>query len=441
MVARADSTSDKPHVGGERSTSRHLSGDPSFWGTTLTQFFGAFNDNIFKQLLLLLVVSRAIEGEEQTDLQGVAMMIFAAPFVLLAGPSGYLSDRMSKSTIIVISKVLEIVAMVGGVVAFFYYDMLGLFGLFSVLLFMGAQSTLFAPSKYGILPELFHPTDLPQINGVFLMTTFVAIILGTVAAGIVRDLVEDELWIASLMCVAVAIAGTLTTISIRKTPPATPNARFTYETLGMPKKTRQLFFQDRSLSAAILASCMFWLCAGVVQQAVNSLGKVQLQLSDTRTSLLAGAIAVGIAVGCLVAGLMSKGQIEFRFVQIGAWGIVGCLAVLALPGSVHGHLLGFWGSIPILLLLGVFTGMFSVPIQVYLQAKAPEDQIGQVLAEMSRANWLAILFSGVLYSVFDQVLIVADLSRCYLFAFTLFLMLPIAIWYHPSSEMLEAEQG
>ncbi|GAA4426643.1 MFS transporter [Bremerella cremea] len=418
----------------------HLSGDPSFWSATATQFFGAFNDNIFKQLLLLMAVNQVLQEKDGTDYQGLAMVVFAAPFVLFAGPTGFLADKFSKSTIIFISKVLEIVAMAMGVAAFYWYDELGMTGLMFVLAFMGFQSTLFAPAKYGILPELFHGRDLPKVNGVFLMTTFLAIIFGTVLAGILCDWLPNNLWIASTVCVGVAVVGTLTTLPMRHTPPATPDAKFTPQAAGIPKKTRKLFLRDHAILKALLASCMFWLCAGIVQQAVNSLGKVQLELSDTRTSWLGGAIGLGIGLGCMLAGVLSSGKIEFKLVKIGAWGIIGCLALMALPGGQHGQLLGLWGSLPVLILLGIFTGMFSVPIQVYLQAKAPEDQKGQVIAEMSRANWLAIFLSGFLYSIFDQVLIWGNMPRCYLFGFTLLIMLPVALLYHPKSEALDTEK-
>jgi len=417
-----------------------LTSDPSFWGATATQFLGAFNDNVFKQLLLLLAVSKALEGATKTDMQGLAMIVFAIPFVLFAGPCGFLSDRFSKTHIIITSKVLEIVAMVMGVAAFFWFDQFGMTGLLFVLGFMGLQSTVFAPSKYGILPELFHGKDLPKVNGVFLMTTFIAIILGTVLAGFLSQAMPDQLWVASLVCVVVAVLGTLTTFPMRITHPSTPDARFQLQSVGIPRQVRSLLWRDRSLTSAMLASCMFWLCAGIVQQAVNSLGKVQLKLGDSQTSILAGAIAVGIAVGCMLAGLLSRGKIEFRLVQLGVWGILACLSVLSLPGSFNGHFLGFVGSLPVLVLLGVFTGMFSVPIQVYLQARAPAQQKGQVLAEMSRANWLAIFISGVLYSAFDFILVSANLPRCYLFGFTMLIMLPVAILYHPKTEQVETEE-
>ena len=186
-----------PHAGAHAEViPDQLAADPSFWGTTATQFFGAFNDNIFKQLLLLIAVGVAAQSKVKTDAQGIAMVVFALPFVLFAGPTGYFADKLSKTHVIVFSKLMEIVAMALGVAAFYWYDEVGMTGLFLVLAFMGFQSTVFAPAKYGILPELFHARDLPKVNGVFLMTTFLAIILGQILAGVLSDWLPQSLWIA-----------------------------------------------------------------------------------------------------------------------------------------------------------------------------------------------------------------------------------------------------
>ncbi|PHS00945.1 MAG: MFS transporter [Blastopirellula sp.] len=425
----------------------HVTSDIAFWGMTGTQGLGAFNDNMFKQLLLLLLL---LTVSETADYQSIAMLVFALPFLLFSGPAGFLADKYSKRTVVILSKVAEIVAMALGVVAFYYYETHGFAGLFVVLFLMGLQSTFFAPAKYGILPEMLHEHDLPKANGIFLMITFLAIIFGTVAAGAILDNFgpvesgevldnsKSKLWIGSGFCVLVAILGTGTSLLLRKVPASTPNSKFSMSTFAIPKKTVQLFRSDFNLLSALLASCAFWLCAGVVFPSVNSLGIDQLDLSPGRTSILSGSIGAGIALGCLIAGLLSRGKIEFRLVRIGSWGIIACLVLMALPGSEDdfGHLLGFYGSLPVLILLGVFTGFFSVPIQVYLQAKAPEDQKGQVIAEMSRANWVAIFMSGLLYGLFDLILNYCNMDRCWLFAFTAVLMLPVALIYHPKSETL-----
>src|SRR5437588_3629762 len=197
--------------------------DRSFWGMTATQFLGAFNDNLFKQLVLLLavgtgttlVVSGVASPADRDaaragpDLQSLAMFCFALPFLLFSGIAGYLSERYSKRTIIVACKIAEIGIVLLGLTAFAIWNVTGIAGLLLVLFLMGTHSAFFGPPKWGILPELFAERDLPQANGVILMTTFLAIIFGTGLAGVLLDWFGiAQLWLASLACLAIAVLGT-----------------------------------------------------------------------------------------------------------------------------------------------------------------------------------------------------------------------------------------
>ncbi len=187
-VALADveaaTLADAPH----KST---ILSDRSFWGLLVTQFLGAFNDNLYKQLMLLMAIS-AVGGKLSEDTQGWAAALFSLPFVLLSSFAGYLSDKFSKSRIIFICKVAEIVITLLAVAAFLAYGRLGDWGTWSVLLLMGIHSTFFGPAKYGILPELFAKRELPRANGLILMSTFLAIILGVVAAGFFEGCSDDQ---------------------------------------------------------------------------------------------------------------------------------------------------------------------------------------------------------------------------------------------------------
>src|SRR5687768_11130244 len=166
--------------------------DRSFWGMTATQLLGAFNDNLFKQLMLLLAIPVGAAAAQKADEQGLATMIFSLPFVLFSGFAGYLSDRHSKRNVIVACKLAEIGIMLLGMIGFLAYGMTGYSGLLVVLFLMGTHSAFFGPGKYGILPELFREHDLPKANGVILMTTFLAIIFGTASAGLMGGLLYNE---------------------------------------------------------------------------------------------------------------------------------------------------------------------------------------------------------------------------------------------------------
>ena len=410
---------------------------------TATQFLGAFNDNLFKQLMLLLAIPVGAAAATKADEQGFATMVFSLPFILFSGYAGFLSDRFSKRTVIVLAKVAEIGIMLLGVAAFLSYDLAGYRGLLVVLFLMGTHSAFFGPGKYGILPELFRKADLPLANGIILLTTFLAIIFGTASAGVLGSLAGDaaagrdpqRLWVGSAICIGIAVLGTCASLLVRKTPAADPRLQFRLSALAIPRETRGLLAADRPLFWALLASCVFWLISGITLQAVNSLGQAQLQLGDLKTSLMTATIGLGIAVGAVLAGLMCRGKPDFRIVTAGAWGIAVCMGILSisLPSAAGPpvHLLGFWGSLPLLILAGISAGMFAIPVQVFIQTRPPENQKGQMIATMNLTNFIAIFLSGVLYKLFDVVVESLHWPRSPIFAFTALLLLPVAIFYRP----------
>lgn len=420
--------------------------DRSFWGLTATQFLGAFNDNVFKQLMLLLAIPVGVAAATATDAQGLATQVFSVPFVLFSGYAGYLSDRHSKRRVIVLAKLAEIVIMLLGAVAFLSYSMTGYHGLLVVLFLMGAQSAFFGPGKYGILPEMLRERELPLANGIILTTTFLAIIFGTVVAGLPGDLLIEKsaplaqsaprlAW-GSAFCMVIAVLGTLTSLLIRLVPSAQPNLRFSWDMVLVPRDIRHLLIRDRPLLMALLASCMFWFVSGLAIQAVNSLGRVQLKLDMTPTSILTGSIGVGIAIGATIAGIRSHGRADFGTTRLGAWGLVIFLIVMSISKPGGEHLLGFWGSLPVLALLGGAAGFFAIPIQVFLQTRAPAGLKGRMIATMNVTNFVAIWVAGFVWDAFDWIVESLGWPRSVVFAFMAVCVLPVALFYRPREEDL-----
>jgi acyl-[acyl-carrier-protein]-phospholipid O-acyltransferase/long-chain-fatty-acid--[acyl-carrier-protein] ligase len=423
-----------------------LLADWSLWGLTATQFLGAFNDNVFKQALLLLFVSVPLTDAAgrpagEKDLQALGTFLFSLPFILFSGYAGYLADRYSKWWVIFCSKVAEIVIMLVGLGMFLVLARWGMsltmaFLFSGVLFFMGAQSAFFGPSKYGILPELFRPRDLPAANGLILMTTFVAIILGSALAGGLMTAFPRQFWVIGACCVLIAVMGTLTACAIRRTPPVQPHLAFEWSMVGIGREMVALLGRDKPLHAALWVSSLFWMAAAIVQMAVNALGRVQLQRSEFDTSLLISTISLGIAAGSLVAGAASRGKFNVRVLKAGAWGMTACLAALALPGPRQGHLLGYYGSMAALMLLGGFTGMFAVPLQVFMQMRPPDAFKGRMIAAQNLLNWIGITLSAGLYFGADAVFAAARLPKCSHFAFTAVVMGLIALAYRPREVVL-----
>jgi acyl-[acyl-carrier-protein]-phospholipid O-acyltransferase/long-chain-fatty-acid--[acyl-carrier-protein] ligase len=433
--------------------------NPSFLGMAVTQFLGAFNDNLYKQLVLLLsIAAGGAAAAEATDEQWLPMFIFAAPFLAFTGYAGYLSDKFGKRGIIVTCKIAEILIMaLGGVGFYIYWKNGSLVFLYAVLFLMGTHSAFFGPGKYGILPEMLPERDLPRANGFILMLTFLAIIFGTFFAGLLSE--DGRLWLASTSCIVIAVIGTATALLVRRLPPANPKLRFEWSALTVPPDMREMLANDRPLLAALMVSSIFWLLAGMVPSAVNALGKIELAVGDTRTSILTACIGVGIAMGCVLGGLVSRGMVDFRLLRVGIFGMLACLALAGIPtvGDIRpiqpaaGEVvmpgigesrqwLGFYASVPVMLLLGAFTGLFAVPLQVFMQSRPPRDKKGRMIAVMNQANWIGVLISAGLYLALSTLVEWRDWPRCTMFLFIAAMTLPIALFYHPKHDRPDGER-
>jgi acyl-[acyl-carrier-protein]-phospholipid O-acyltransferase/long-chain-fatty-acid--[acyl-carrier-protein] ligase len=428
--------------------------DPSFWGMTVTQFLGAFNDNLYKQLVLLLsIAAGGAAAAEATDEQWLPMFIFAAPFLAFTGFAGYLSDKFGKRTIVILCKLAEIAIMgLGGLGFYIYWKTDSLAFLYFVLFLMGTHSAFFGPGKYGILPELLREQDLPRANGFILMSTFLAIIFGTGLAGALKA--DGRLWLASTACVVIAVAGACTSLLVRRLPPANPGLKFGWSALTVPPDMRQMLAQDRPLLMALLVSSLFWLLAGMVPSAVNALGKIELAVGDLWTSILTACIGVGIATGCVIGGIVSKGKVDLRLLRVGIIGMLVCMVLVGIPASGDVSLLenaagdltrkpglgetrqwlGYWNSLPLMLVLGAFTGLFAVPLQVFMQSRPPKDKKGRMIAVMNQANWIGVLISAGSYWALNEIIERRDWPRCTMFLFIAALTLPIALFYHPKHD-------
>lgn len=434
-----------------------LNRDSSFWGMTVTQFWGAFNDNLYKQLVLLFCAQQALQSNTQ-DQQGTALAVFALPFVFFSGLGGWYADRHSKRTIVIGCKVAEIIIALLAMAAFFSGHLLPLL---VVLGLLSTQSAIFGPAKYGILPEMLRDDDLPQANGMIQMTTFLAIIFGMASAGFVKQAFPGELWKTSFFCIAIAVIGTVSSLWVRRTPVAHPGLPFSFSMLGISSETRQLLKQDRRLLSVLLISSVFWFVGGIIQPLVNIFGIAQLHLSVSRTSLMAACMGVGIAVGCVMSGRISHKRVNFKLVTVGAWGIVVCLVLMSGIGwwgpgdgveAVKETDASLWSSfIPlntaewvsrsVLTLLGFFAGLFVVPLQVELQTRPPKSQKGRMIGAMNLINWIGIVLSSLFFGGFTALCNALAWPMSHVFLFVALVMLPIALFYHPQDEVLVHERA
>ncbi|MBX9694656.1 MAG: MFS transporter [Cyanobacteria bacterium] len=357
-------------------------------GLLIAQFCGAFNDNAWKLIVALLGIQQvaslmesgpAFEAASQRETT-VAFVAFTLPLMLVSLVAGAFADRISKRTIIVVMKGVEVGLMAAGTVALFISPSGSHLPLI-VLACMGAHSALFGPAKYGILPELLPHDRLSAGNGVLEMSTFLAILAGTAIGGALLELAGPKPWLAPLVLTVLAFGGFLASWSIPHVPPARLGGGL-IETVG---GAFRLVMTDRVLRLAVIGSVFFWTVASLVGQDILVYAKVVLNLSDSLSGLPLAALSVGIGVGAMTAGRLSGARVETGLIPLGAMGIA---AFLFLLGGIRP---GLWGTLLLMGGLGMACGFFVVPVNSLIQWRAPNDRRGSVIAFSNTC-----IFGGIL---------------------------------------------
>jgi MFS family permease len=376
-------------------------GERSFRALVGAQFFGAFNDNLFKQLIALLAAATLFPGE---DKQGVAFAVFALPFVLFSGIAGDLSEKFSKRSIIWRMKVAEIVIMLGAIWAL----QAASWGLMLAVLFvMGSQSAIFGPSKYGVIPELVRPNRLVAANSTIAMTTFLAALFGGALAGPLLDYFgpaaeSPRMWLPGIFCVGFAVIGTVFARYMHRVPPLQPDLVLPRQPFGNLPATIGRLRREKGLFRLVLLYSLFWFDSAVINQAINAMGRPgYLELppgNKTKLSILLALISVGIITGSLLARFLARRFPLSTLVLGGGTLMVGCQAALLAIGTVFvGGDVAYYYAAVVLVITGVAGAVFVVPLQSYLQDGPAPGMRGQTFAVNNFMNFLFMFLGGVFW--------------------------------------------
>ncbi len=352
-----------------------------------TQFLGALNDLVFKWLLTFFLID--LHGDEsRNQILAIASGVFVVPFLLFSATSGTLADRFSKRNIIVIAKLMEVIVMLAGVLAFYLKaDIAG----YVVLFLMATQSAIFSPSKYGIVAELVEEHKITQANGLLTSFTYGAIILGTFLGGFISDVSDRSFVPASLFCVAVAIAGFLTSLYIPYTPPSGSKRKVSPLFISDIIKTIRRNKREPTLFLAMCGSAYFLFMGGLIQLDIIAYAKETLGLEEEWGSYLFFVIAVGIGAGGVLVGKISGRWVELGMVPIG--GIIMSVGCILLDG--------FSDSLPAIIVLvlvtGLCSGIYLIPLDTFIQVMSPSRIRGQAVAATNVLAYIGVLFAAGLF--------------------------------------------
>jgi acyl-[acyl-carrier-protein]-phospholipid O-acyltransferase / long-chain-fatty-acid--[acyl-carrier-protein] ligase len=357
------------------------------------QFLNAFNENMYKLVVSLLAVVTAAHSASGAYLS-LAGLVFIAPFLLFSGYAGQLVDKFEKRTVVLVTKAIEIPAMVFALVALMSGS---IEWMLAVLFFTAVQAAFFSPAKYGMVPELVPDEHLARANGLLQMSTFIAIILGSVGGSYLVAAWRYQPAYIGAVLVGVALLGTAASLKMVRTPAPGGCRPFSWNPLGDVSAGFGRLVKDRALMLAALGTTYFWFLGALFQMILLLFAKEALHSTETQTGMLMAALAIGIGIGSMAAGRLSGDDIETGLVPIGALGMAIAACGLAFTRSLA-------PALACLGALGFAGGLFVVPLNATLQHNPGRDEKGRVLGTANFVNTLGIMLaSGVVWSLHERL--------------------------------------
>ena len=356
-----------------------------FWALLATQFQGAFSDNVYKLIIILYLP--ALVASEAFPATALSTAVFNLPWLLFPAVAGALADRYSKKWVTVATKVWEIGVMMMGVAAVLLHSpYLLLFTLF----LMAMQSAFFSPAKYGILPEILPESKLSWGNGLLNMWTFLAIILGNAAAGFLLAAFRDSVYYAMMVMVGLSGVGVVASLFVTPARPAEPGRCIPINPYAGIWRYLRIFWEDARLFQTLVGIAYFWAAGALVIQNVIELGKANV-LDERLQGILLAVLALGIGLGSLAAGYLSRGKIELGLAPIGFLGMAVFCVLMAMPGWRY-------ASIALLLFgLGASAGVYDVPLAAMLQQRSPDKIKGGMIATLNLATFGGMMVAAALF--------------------------------------------
>jgi len=387
----------------------------SFWMLVATMFQGALSDNIFKLVLVMLVLNLAESDAAEalgadataaalrqgaTELgstyQGIVSAVFTLPFALAVAFAGWIGDRFSKARVTQWTKLLEVAVMVlaalvlgfGGAIAGKNMAWMAV----GVLFLMGFQSALFSPSKYGIMPELMPEERVGWANGILQGFTFIAIVVGTIAGPWLYETFEQRLEVVGLVLIVLALVGTCTSYMMNPLQAANPEEKFIFNPWPMLRRYGAIIMASVGLRWGILGGVIWWGVAVALQGAAVLTAKAVLGLTPAQTGLALLPVVLGMGFGSFFVSFISRDRIELGLVPLGAFGMFLTCGLLwyfmpatevmaSLAETDPAALASYRLYLPLGMgLVGLTTGFFVVPLEAYVVATCDAHYRAGVLA-------------------------------------------------------------
>jgi 1-acyl-sn-glycerol-3-phosphate acyltransferase len=373
---------------------------PFFW----VQFLGAGNDNLFKFGFTVLVTYQLQVAWLPPAMAGLVIGgLFILPFLLFSATSGQLADKFPKERLIRFVKTLEIGIMA---LAAWGFVTTNVPLLLACVFLMGLHSTLFGPVKFAYLPQHLRAHELTGGNGMVSMGTFVSILLGQVAGGVLIALPEVGARWTAIACVAVAVLGRLVAQAVPTTPATAPELVINWNPFSETWRNLKLAHQNIVVFRSLLGISWMWFFGAVFLSMFPAFARDVLHGDEHVASALLVFFSIGVGAGALLCEVLSRRQVEIGLVPLGTIGmsifaIDLYFASRGLPASPLMGLSAFfsqpahWRVLVDLFLLSLFTGLYSVPMYALIQLRSPGSHRARIIGANNILNALFMVVSSL----------------------------------------------
>jgi 1-acyl-sn-glycerol-3-phosphate acyltransferase len=381
-----------------------LLGTKRFLPFFITQLLGAFNDNIFKQSLILAILYHLTVGGDRNLLVNLCALLFILPFFLFSALGGQFGEKFNKDALMRALKLAEIVIMAVGA-AGFVFGSLPL--LFLALFAMGTHSALFGPVKYSILPQHLREDELVGGNALVEMGTFLAILCGTIGAGVLMSR-QDYAAGVGVAVVLVAVCGFLASRNIPRAAAALPDLAIDWNIVRQSWTILMLGLRQRpAVSRSLVGNSWFWFLGAVYLTQIPTYAKELLHGDESVVTLILTVFSVGIALGSMLCEKLSGKKVEIGLVPFGSIGLslFGILLWWHSGGFPQGEQpynwlavlehSQSWAVLADILGIGIFGGFYIVPLYALIQARTEEDKRARVIAANNILNALFMVVAAV----------------------------------------------
>jgi len=418
-------------VPGAEASQFKLLGKRRFLPFFLTQFLGAFNDNLFRNAVVVSLTFGVAASADAGVLANVSQGLFILPFFLFSALSGQLADKYEKSRLIRQTRLAEVVLMCCGAVALYIGQVSILLG---VIFLLGVLATIFGPLKYSLMPQHLRQSELVGGNALVDAGTFIAILVGTIVGGLLAPTSStaaesggDAHLAAAATMVAVAVVMYLCARGIPRAEATDPGLKVNFNPITSTWEVIRFAAKTRAIFLSLLGISWFWLVGALILAQLPAYARDVVGGDKTVYTLLLAAFSIGTALGSLACERLSGHKVEIGLVPLGSIGMTVCLLDLYFehPG-VHaaGAAIVSWkeflsaGGWDIALdcaLIGVFGGLFIVPLYALILQRSAESHRARIIAcnnimnagFMVTAALLAIVWLEVLHFTIPQLFIVA----------------------------------